>query len=112
MSIRKMQAAGNGRIETSITCPVGQAYRVISVSCKWAIAPTTSENFTLTLNANAGSQYDVLLYSVDPASGVVTDLLWQPDAELFVVGGDAIDAAFTGTEGYAWAIEWTVKAVR
>ena len=112
MSIRKMHAAGNGVIATSLTVPVGDTYRVISVSCKFPIAPTTSENFTLTINANAGAQYDHLVYTVDPAAGATTDILWQPDAELFIVGGDAIDAAYAGTDGHGWGIEWTMKAVR
>lgn len=111
MSIRKMRAASNGVIATSLEVPVGYTYRLISVSCVFAIAPTTSESFTLELDAIGGSQYDVQLHSFNPATSATTDIFWQPAEELFLIGGDVIDAAFTGTDGYNWAIEWTVKAV-
>jgi hypothetical protein len=98
-----MRAAGNGLIAESLPVPIGDTYRLISVSCVFAI--------TLTMNSVGGSQYDVLLYTVDPSTLAATDILWQPDEEYFLIGGDAIDAAYAGTDGYGWAIEWTVKAV-
>jgi hypothetical protein len=106
-----MRASGNGVIATSLIVPTGYTYRLISVSCVFAIAPTTSESLTLTMNSVGGSQYDVLVYTVDPSTLAATDILWQPDEEYFLIGGDAIDAAYAGTDGYGWGIEWTVKAV-
>ena len=110
-SVFKINAEGNGIIAESMTVPVGATYRLVSVSLKLDIAPTTSENYTLTLNANAGGAWDVLLYSVDPAAGSDTDIVWMPDEELFLEGGDAVDAAYAGTDGEAWALQFTVKAV-
>jgi hypothetical protein len=111
MSVFKIRTEGSGEISTSAPVPVGATYRLVSVSCVFATAPTTSENYTIELNSIGGAAYDVQLYSVDPAAGATTDILWQPDEELFLIGGDAVDIAFAGTDGYGWGIEVTFKAV-
>jgi hypothetical protein len=110
-SVFKINAEGNGVMAESMTVPTGQTYRLVSVSLKFDTAPTTSENYTLTLNANAGGAYDVLLYSVDPAAHAMTDLIWMPDEELFLEGDDVVEAAYAGTDLRHWGLQYTVKAV-
>ncbi len=91
--------------------PVGQHYRLISVSCNFNTAPTTSENFTITLNMHAGLAYDLLLYTLDVSAGSTTDLLWQPAEEIILEGGDAIDVAFANTDARLYGAQITFKAV-
>jgi hypothetical protein len=77
----------------------------------FATAPITSENFTITLNSIDGPQFDVLLYTVDPSATATTDILWQPDEEKYLLGGDVLDIDFASTDGYAWTVMCTVKKV-
>ena len=68
-------------------------------------APTTSENFTITLDANAGAAYDVLLYTLDLSSGSTTDLIWFPDEDLYIEPGDALDVAFANTDTGTYGLQ-------
>ena len=94
-----------------MTVPADHAYRLISVSCNFNLAPTTSENLTITLDDANGNDFDLLLYTLDVSAGATTDILWQPDEELMLVPGDAIDVAYTGTDGRNYGLVYTVKRV-
>ena len=92
--------------------PAGDTHRLMSVSCAFNAAPTTSENFTITLDANAGANYDVLLYSLDPSAASTTDIFWQPDAPILLEGGDAVDVVFANTDTRTYGVQVTVEKVR
>lgn len=110
-SVFKVNHTGTALMAFSGTVPTGQHYRLVSVSCNFNAAPVTSQNFTITLDANAGAIYDLLLYSVDPSAGATTDILWQPDEEIILEGGDAIDVAFVNTDARNYGAQITFKAV-
>jgi hypothetical protein len=110
-SIYKFSTEGAGAIAATATVPAGQHYRLISVSCRWAAAPTTSEFFTITADLNAGATYDVLLYTVDPSVAATYSLLFLPDQEEIFEPGDAIDVAFANTDNQHWGLQITMKAV-
>jgi hypothetical protein len=110
-SVFKMEASGNGAIASSMTVPGGDVYRLISVSANFNLAPTTSENLTITLDDAQGNAYDVLLYTLDVSAGATTDILWQPDQELMLVGGDAIDVVFANSDARTYGLLFTVKRV-
>jgi hypothetical protein len=110
-SVFKTNGTGAGAIATTMTVPVGATYRLVSVSLHFDIAPVTNENLTFTLNAQAGAAYDFLLYSIDPAAVAMTDLLWMPDEEIFLVGSDAVDVAYTNTDTRTYGVQITMKAV-
>ena len=71
---------------------------VRGVTAHFSATPTTAEDFTLTLNANAGAAYDVVFYREDPvALGLVNDLVIDGiNREL--MAGDGIDIAYTNTD--------------
>jgi len=110
-NVFKINATGTAAIGFSGTVPVGDHYRLVSVSCNFAAAPTTSENYTITLDANAGAIYDLLLYSLDVSAGATTDILWQPDEEIILEGGDQVDVAYTNTDTRTYGVQITFKAV-
>ena len=110
-SIYKLSAADRGPIGEVGEVPVGAHYRLVSVSVRFAIAPVTSEPLTITLDAAAGPAWDVLLYTVDPGAGGITDLVWQPDEELFFEGGDEVLVAYANTDTRDWALQITFKRV-
>lgn len=110
-SVYKVPFSGAGPITSSMNVPSDHAYRLISVSVNFNLAPTTAENLTITLNDANGNAFDLLLYTLDVSAGATTDILWQPDEELMLVGGDAIDVAYTGTDARTWGLLFTVKRV-
>lgn len=82
--------------------------RLTSVTLHFDTAPTTSENFTVTVNMNAGAAYDTVIYSVNPSSSSATSILYQPDDELWLEPGDVIDVAFTNTDNNTWGVQITL----
>ena len=111
-SVFKSNTNGSGPIAVAAATPAGATYRLMSVTCHFSAAPTTSEDFTITLDALAGAEYDTLLYSVDPSVTSATDIIWFPDGwELMTTGGDVIDAAFANTDLVTYGVQVTLKAV-
>ena len=109
--VNDMTTPGDG-LGFNATVPAGQTYRVMSISVHFSAAPTTSENLTFTLDANAGTAYNTLVYSVDPSATSMTDLMWYPDGwEWMLEGGDAVDVTFANTDGNTVAAQLTFKAV-
>ena len=110
-SVYKVNATGAVAIASTMTVPAGHTYRLVSITLHLDAAPTTSELFTVTLDAQAGAAYDTLLYSVDPAAHALVDLVWIPDEELFFEGGDAIVVAYANTDLATYGVQTTMKAV-
>lgn len=110
-SVVKTNATGSAAIAASFTAI--QATKLVSVTCHFSAAPTTSENLTITLNANAGAAYDVLLFKIDPASQSATDLVIGTDdwGLIELVAGDAIDVAYTNTDGLTYGVEITAEEI-
>jgi len=110
-SVFRVAGTGAGPISDWLLVPTGQTYRVLSVMLNLNAAATTSENLTITLDAIEGAAYDTLLYSLDLAAGATTDLLWQPDAKLVIVGGDKLTVAWANTGGRTWGLLITAEAL-
>jgi len=110
-NVFKHNATGTAALTLNGTVPVGQCYRLIGLTLNLSAAPTTSENLTVTLDAHAGAIYDTLLYSLDLSAGATADLLWQPDPEVLLEGGDVITVAWANTDARNWGAQLTFKAV-
>jgi hypothetical protein len=109
--IAKTVATGSAAIATSVLVPAGQVYRVVSVALHLSAAPTTSENLTITLNSATAAAYDTLLYTLDPSSVAATNVLWQPDALLYLVAGDSLDVAWTNTNTRTYGLTVTMEVM-
>ena len=114
-SVYKVNATGAAAISVAngatLVVPAGATYRLVSVTNKFSAAPTSAENFVITLNANAGAAYDVTLYSVDPAVDATTALVWFPDDSLLLEAGDSIDVTYTNTDTRTYGLQITAVAV-
>ena len=110
-SVYKGNTTGSGTIAATMAVPVGKHYQVVSVSVTYHIAPVTSEDLAITLDANAGGTYDVRLYTVDPSAPAVTSLLWQPDEPLILEGGDAVDVDYPNTDKRTYTVQITMQLV-
>ena len=85
-------------VAMSVTFPDKCVLKRILVG--FSAAPTTSEDFTVTLDSANGATHDVLLKTVDPVSEGVTDSfdLQFTEAEGSFVYNDGIDIAYTNTD--------------
>ncbi|MCP4536257.1 MAG: hypothetical protein GY832_03850 [Chloroflexi bacterium] len=110
-SIFKINQTGTAALALTGTVPAGQHYRLVSVTCGFDSAPSTSENFTIDIDANAGAPFDYLAYTLDPSAASTTSILWQPDAEIILEAGDAVVVAFANTDARLFGAQITFKAV-
>ncbi len=94
------------------TCAPGIAFWLDSITCHFSAAPTTAEDFVVTLDALAGTAYDTVLARVDPST--LTDganIVYRPDDGLLLCeAGDAIDVAYTNTDGNTYGLRICVRA--
>jgi len=110
-SIYKVSEEGTGPVNVTLTVPVGRVYRLHSASIKFNAAPTTSESLTVTYDALAGVNFDVLLYTVNPSVTSVTSLIWKPDELQYLHGGDGIDIFYNNTDGRTWGVQIIAEEV-
>jgi hypothetical protein len=110
-NVFKFNGTGTAALALDGAVPVGQHYRLVSFTLNLSAAPTTSENLTVTLDAHAGAIYDTLLYSLDLSAGATADLVWQPEDEILLEGGDVVTVAWANTDARNWGAQLTFKAV-
>jgi len=75
----------------------GVNFRLLRIEAHWSAAPTDSESITVTLDAGRGAAYDVLLDSIDPSVGSVTDIVFTYGEGYEYEYNDEIDIAYTNT---------------
>lgn len=110
-SVYKFNGEGDGALALSAVVPAGRHYRVYSVTLHMSAAPSTGENFTITLDSAAGAVFDTVLYSLDLSTGSTTDLFWYPAQPLILEAGDALDLAYANTDVGHWAAQITMGTV-
>ena len=103
-------ATGTGAI-TLATAIIARPFKLNNVTLHLSAAPTTSETLTISLDAFDGPAYDTVLYSVNPATERLTDLLFQPDQPLLFKAGDQIAIAFTNTDGRTYGARISAELV-
>jgi hypothetical protein len=110
-NVLKQHASGLGPMSETMVVDEGKTYQLVSVTLNVSVAPTTSEDFTLTKRAFAGDVYDVPLYILDLSIIGVTAIVWQPDQPMYLVGGDELRATWLNTDDRLWGLEFTVLRV-
>ena len=107
--INKAGATGSGAISASRT--VTNFERLTSITLHFSSAPTTSQDFTITIDMNAGAAYDYQLASFNPAVLSLTDYVFMPDGDLYLQNGDQIVLAYTNTDGRTYGVQITTEDV-
>jgi hypothetical protein len=95
-------ATGSAAIATSVTPAV--KFRLLRVELHLNAAPTTSEDFTITLNAGAGAAYDVVLLKRDLTIGSLTDLIAVFGEGYEFESDDVIDIAWANTDARTYGL--------
>ena len=104
MSLFSQSATGSGNIAETVN--PGRAFALESVTVHLSAAGGAN-NLTVTLDANAGAAYDVVLKTQDMSA--VTDLVWKPERPIECVNGDKIVIAWTNGSGrtYGLMAQWS-----
>lgn len=100
---------GTGAGALSETITPGEGFRVICVMLHLSAAPTTAENATITFAANQGAAYATVLNT--QAMAGLTDYVWFPPNDLYLVIGDSITVAWTNTDTKTWGLLVQVENV-
>lgn len=80
------------------TLAPGVTFRLLRVELHLSSAPSTSQDFTITLNAGNGSAYDVVIHKEDLSVGSITDLTIPFGEGFEYEADDEIDIAYTNTD--------------
>lgn len=104
MSMMRQLATGNGAISDTVS-PSGP-FALESVSLHLSGAGGAG-NLTVTLDADAGAAYDVVLLTQDMTA--VTDLVWQPERPIEFGKDDKIVIAWANGAGrtYGLTTRWS-----
>ena len=87
-------------------------FRFVGFSIHMDTAPTTSESFTITLDAIDGSQYDVNIYTRNFSTNSDTDIIWTipENAQIPYDRDDIIRVAWANTDDRTYGIKlWFVR---
>jgi len=95
------RATGAAGLSTTLSPAIG--FELIDVRIHVGVAPTTSENFTITLDSDTGATYNALIYSRDMAT--VTDIVWTPEETLKFAPGDSLDFAWNNSDTKTYGLE-------
>lgn len=91
------------------TLTYGQKFRLLKMELHIDTAPTTSQDFTITLDSKRSSRYDNVIYKRDLSVGSVTDILYHFSDKDVYDAGDEIDIAYTNTDARTWGIRVAVE---
>ena len=95
------KATGAAAISVTYVCRDVADIEKITIS--FDVAPTTSEEITVTLDANAGAAYDTVLRSFDPSSLASTSIEFSNLGRL--VAGDQVVVAYTNTDTKTYGVQ-------
>jgi hypothetical protein len=73
----------------------------------FGVAPTTAENFVVTLDSASGAAYDTVLFRRDPATPATTDIYWAETLKL--VPGDALKTTYTNTDARVIGVTFRLR---
>ena len=65
---------------------------------KFSAAPTSAENITITFKSGKGSDFDTVIYQLDPSTNSETDIIYSPDVALPLNKGDAVELTYLNTD--------------
>lgn len=86
-------------------------FKFLGFSIHLSAAPTTSENFTITLDAVDGAQFDVVIYSRDFSSASDTDIIWTvpEDSQQPYKKGDKLRVAWANSDDSTYGLKLWYK---
>lgn len=87
----------------SITVSRGYQYSVEEIRLHCNSAPTTAENFVITMVSGINSLHNTRLLST--AMSGISNVFWQSEKEINIPTGDTLKCEYTNTDLVPWGIE-------
>tara|TARA_R100001244_G_scaffold34657_1_gene32008 strand:+ start:720 stop:1184 length:465 start_codon:yes stop_codon:yes gene_type:complete len=110
-SISLNETTGSGAISINLAPGASAQWKILSVTCHFSAAPTTSENFVIK-KSNSTAAYTTEILSVDPSASTATDIAYIPDGELIILGTtEDLDITFTNTETRTYGVTVTYEVL-
>ena len=82
---------------------------LLCVFAKFSVAPSTSESFVIRFKSKHGTDSDVVLYSVNPMTDSLTQIVWFPSLPVAINKGDRIEVSYPNTDDLTIGV--TVKGL-
>jgi len=101
--------SATGAAAIAATTASTKRFRLIAVTCHLDAGPTTSENFTVTLDALDGAAYDTVLLAIDPSLVAAQDIVYIPDEALIVEAGDQVAVAYANTDTGTYGVRIVIE---
>ena len=87
-----------GSESVDLSWAVPTAGILVAVLVKFSAAPTTSENLQIIFKSKHGTSYDVELYSIDPSTDSLTQIVFYPDLAFPISKSDKIQVLYNNTD--------------
>lgn len=111
-SIVQALATGSGSINLTYTASTPSRSVVDCITYHATSGTTTSSELTVVLQyGGTSSSYFTKLLSVDMGKDVVSDIFWIPQAEVWLVSGDAVNMTFSNPNACAYGAVVRVRQV-
>lgn len=82
----------------SIVFQVPKAGIFTTALLKFSQAPTTAENIIITFKSGKGTDFDTIIYEVDPSNPARTDIIYSPSVAIPLNEGDKIEITYANTD--------------
>ena len=106
--------AFTGATTIASTTAITTAFELDSITLHLSAAGTTNEDFTIGLDANAGTAYDTNLFTLDLSTDSIIDLVLTPEQDgipRFYKAGDELVFVWPNTETRTYGIRIVTKGV-
>ena len=101
-----VDASGSGAMSETLDYP--KPFELVDVRLKVGVAPATAENFTVTIDALAGSAFDTNILTV-PMAGVTSEIIL--DIGMKFKAGDKIVFAWANSDGRTWGLTYRYRRI-
>jgi len=103
----------DGTETVSYVVAPGDAFILLGIEMHLSAAPNTADVFSCTVDSNAGSAWDQVVYSTTMVSGTTVDVSYPTyPVDRYFFDGDKLVFAFANTDGRTIGIKTTIRKVR
>ena len=95
------RASGSGTIASTLAPAIN--FVLVGVKLHLDAAGGASEDFTITVDSDTGTKYNVNLFTQAMLNTI--DILWVPDRSVPFADGDELDFAYANSNGQNYGLE-------
>ncbi len=111
LNAQALFSVGTGSVSVAIAVTPLYNFRLLSTTAHFGAAPSSSGDFTLTLDSGTGTAYDTLLFKHDPKDGGITDMIKTFGEGYEFASGDHIDIVYANPNSVSYGIRTTYEII-